>query len=159
MGPYADTISRQNLVRAPLIVAAVSCLAASAGVLALTSDAPIAWIVVITLVFGITLGTTISANQTTLYTQAGADQIGTAAGLFRTFGFLGSIASSALITLVFHTHVTDHHLHVIALIMVIVSVLGLVIMLTDRTIMAQARVEDRPPAGSPPLPAMDTRGR
>ncbi|MCW2913628.1 MAG: hypothetical protein JWN52_1696 [Actinomycetia bacterium] len=155
----ARPIAQRNLVRAPLIVAAVSCLAASAGVLALTSDTPIAWIVVITLVFGITLGTTISANQTTLYTQAGADQIGTASGLFRTFGFLGSIASSALIAIVFHTRVTDHHLHLIALIMVIVSILGLVMVVTDRTIMAQARVWDRPPTGPPPRPAMDTRGR
>ncbi|MGY5128202.1 hypothetical protein [Streptomyces nigrescens] len=94
---------------------------------------------VITLVFGITLGTTISANQTTLYTQAGAGEIGTAAGLFRTFGFLGSIASSALISVVFHTQVDDHRLHLIALIMVIVSVLGLVLVVTDRTVMSRAR--------------------
>jgi len=152
----ARPLSRRNLIRTPLIVAAASCLAASAGVLALFTGTPIALIVLITLVFGITLGTTISANQTALYTQAGPDQIGTAAGLFRTFGFLGSIASSALISLVFHTHVTDHHLHVIALIMVIVSVLGLVIVLTDRTIMAQARAEDRSLAGPASRPAPAT---
>ncbi|MGX1853046.1 MFS transporter [Streptomyces sp. NPDC055299] len=144
----ARPISKRNLVRMPLIVAAVSCLAASAGVLALTASTPIAWIVAITLVFGITLGTTISANQTTLYTQVGADQMGTAAGLFRTFGSLGSIASSALISIAFHTHVNDHRLHVIALIMVTVSVLGLAIVITDRKVMAQARVRrDDPPAG------------
>ncbi|MFE4803879.1 hypothetical protein [Streptomyces nigrescens] len=94
---------------------------------------------VITLVFGITLGTTISANQTALYTQAGSGEIGTAAGLFRTFGFLGSIASSALISVVFHTQVSDHRLHLIALIMVIVSVLGLILVITDRTVMTRAR--------------------
>ncbi|MFI0715602.1 MFS transporter [Streptomyces inhibens] len=148
----ARPISQRNLVRMPLVVAAVSCLVASAGVLALTGSTSIAWIVVITLVFGVTLGTTISANQTTLYTQVGADQIGTAAGLFRTFGFLGSIASSALISVVFHTHVDDHHLHVIALIMVVVSVLGLAIVLTDRKVMAQPRVRrDDPPAGDQQL--------
>ena len=62
-------ISQRNLVRMPLVVAAVTCLAASAGVCALTTGTPIAWIVVITLLFGVTLGTTISANQTALYTQ------------------------------------------------------------------------------------------
>ncbi|MGW8971039.1 hypothetical protein [Streptomyces platensis] len=93
----------------------------------------------ITLLFGITLGTTISANQTTLYTQVGAGEIGTAAGLFRTFGFLGSIASSALISVVFHRAVNDHRLHLIALIMVTVSVLGLLVVVTDRTVMARAR--------------------
>lgn len=135
----ARPISRRNLVRTPLVVAAVSCLTASAGVLALTTSTPIGWIVVITLLFGITLGTTISANQTALYTQVAADHLGTAAGLFRTFGFLGSIASSALLSLVFHTHVDDHHLHLIALIMVVVSVLGLVIVVTDRAVMGQSR--------------------
>ncbi|WP_374210959.1 MFS transporter [Streptomyces sp. MCA2] len=149
-------ISQRNLVRMPLVVAAVSCLAASAGVCALNTSTPIAWIVVITLLFGVTLGTTISANQTALYTQVTADQIGTAAGLFRTFGFLGSIASSALISVVFHTQVNDHRLHVIALIMVLVSVLGLIIVVTDRKIMTRVPVRpddpapvrrDDPPAG------------
>lgn len=135
----ARPISQRNLVRMPLIVAAVSCLAASAGVLALTASTPTVWIVAITLVFGITLGTTISANQTALYTQAGTGEIGTAAGLFRTFGFLGSIASSALISVVFHAQVSDHRLHLIALIMVIVSVLGLILVITDRTVMTRAR--------------------
>ncbi|WP_240812576.1 MULTISPECIES: MFS transporter [unclassified Streptomyces] len=144
----ARPISQRNLVRTPLIIAAVSCLAASAGVLALTRSTPIVWIVVITLVYGIMLGTTLSANQTALYTQVTADQIGAAAGLFRTFGFLGSIASSALISVVFHTHVDDQRLHVIAVIMVIVSVLGLIIVVTDRTVMAKARVRrEDPPVG------------
>ncbi|BCK73455.1 MFS transporter [Streptomyces libani subsp. rufus] len=136
----ARPISQRNLVRMPLIVAAVSCLAASAGVLALTASTPTVWIVAITLVFGITLGTTISAHQTILYTQVGAGEIGTAAGLFRTFGFLGSIASSALISVVFHSEVNDHRLHLIALTMVAVSVLGLLVVVTDRTVMARARV-------------------
>lgn len=154
----ARPISQRNLVRTPLIVAAVSCLAASAGVLALTATTPIAWIVVITLGFGITLGTTISANQTALYTQVEAGQIGTASGLFRTFGFLGSIASSALISLVFHTHVNDHRLHVIALIMVLVSVLGLVIVVMDHKVMAQARVPRDDPVGRAPTTARQRRG-
>ncbi|MER6842184.1 MFS transporter [Streptomyces platensis] len=136
----ARPISQRNLVRVPLVVAAVSCLTASAGVLALTASTPTVWIVALTLVFGITLGTTISANQTTLYAQVGAGEIGTAAGLFRTFGFLGSIASSALISVVFHSAVDDHRLHLIALSMVGVSVLGLLVVVTDRTVMTRARV-------------------
>lgn len=142
-------LSRRNLVRMPLVVAAVSCLAASAGVLALTTSTPIVWFLVVTLVFGITLGTGISANQTTLYTQVTAGQIGTASGLFRTFGYIGSIASSALISIVFHTSVTDHGLHVIALIMVVVSALGLVIVVADRKLMSQARAGRGPSASNP----------
>ena len=80
---------------------------------------------------------TISANQTTLYTQVMANQLGTPARLLRTFGYLGSIASSAIISIAFHISVTDHGLHVIAMIMVIVIALGLVIVLADRKIMSQ----------------------
>lgn len=150
----ARPVSRRNLVRAPLIVAAVSCLAASAGVLALTTATPLAWVVVITLAFGVTLGTTISANQTALYVQAGAAQIGTASGLFRTFGFLGSIASSALLSIAYRTRVDDHSLHVTALAMVIASALGLILVLTDRSVMTRARARRAGQrSAAPPAPA------
>jgi cyanate permease len=110
----------------------------------ITTATPVAWVVVITLVFGVTLGTTISANQTALYIQAGASRIGTASGLFRTFGFLGSIASSALLSIAYRTRVDDRSLHVTALTMVIASVLGLILVLTDRSVMTQARAAKRP---------------
>jgi len=143
----AQPISQRNLIRLPLIAAAVACLAASAGVLVLTTSTPIIWIVVITLGFGVTLGAMVSANQTTLYHQVAADQIGTASGLFKTFGSIGSIASSALIAIAFHASVSDTHLHAIALIMVAVSVLGLVIVIADRKIMNQHRLQrDRAPS-------------
>ena len=75
----------------------------------LTTSTPIIWIVVITLGFGVTLGAIVSANQTTLFHQVAPDQIGTASGLFKTFGSIGSIASSALIAIAFHTSVSDTH--------------------------------------------------
>jgi MFS family permease len=149
----ARPISQRNLIRMPLLAAAISCLAASAGVLLLTTSTALVWIVVITLVFGITLGTGASANQTALFTQVTADQIGTASGLFRTFGYIGSIASSALIAIVFRTRVTDHGLHVIALIMVAVSAVALVVTVADRQIMTQARARREPASDPDPAPA------
>ncbi|MBB4918259.1 MFS transporter [Streptosporangium saharense] len=131
-------ISRRNLIRVPLVVSALSCLAGSVGVLLLTESTPIIWVVGITLAFGITLGTTVSANQTTLYAQAPPSQLGTASGLLRTSGFLGSIASTALISLASHTTVNDGRLHVLALIMVVTAVLGVVLVVTDRGIPARA---------------------
>lgn len=135
----ARPISQRNLIRTPLLAAAASCLLASAGILLLTSSTALVWIVMITLVFGITLGTGASANQTALFTQASTDQIGTASGLFRTFGYIGSIASSALIAIVFRTRVSDHGLHVLALTMLAVSAAALVLTVADRQIMTQAR--------------------
>jgi MFS family permease len=124
-------ISRRNLVRFPLITAAVASIVGAIGVLLLSTGTATIWIVVITLIFGVTLGTFASSNQTALYTQAHAQQIGTAAGLLRT-----SIASSAIISIVFHSSVTDHGLHTIAVIMIAVSVVGLVLALADRSLRA-----------------------
>jgi cyanate permease len=129
-------ISRRNLVRFPLITAAVASIVGAIGVLLLSTGTATIWIVVITLIFGVTLGTFASSNQTALYTQAHAQQIGTAAGLLRTFGYVGSIASSAIISIVFHSSVTDHGLHTIAVIMIAVSVVGLVLALADRSLRA-----------------------
>ncbi len=136
----ARPVSRRNLIRSPLLIAAGSCLAASAGVLLLTGDTPIGWIVAITLGFGITLGAMVSANQTALYRQAPADQIGTASGLFKTFGSIGSIASSAVIAIGFHTGVTDAHLHDIAITMIVASIIGVLLVICDRTIITRPRI-------------------
>jgi predicted MFS family arabinose efflux permease len=140
-GVIARPVSQKNLLRVPLVAAAVSCLAGSAGVLLITGSTPIGWVIVVTLVFGVTLGTGASANQTALYAQVPAEQIGTASGLFRTFGYIGSIASSAIIAITFHSGVSDHALHTIAIIMVAVSVVALLFTVTDRHLMHQSRVE------------------
>ena len=50
-------------------------------------------------------------------TPTSAAQLGTASGLFRTFGYVGSIASSAMIGVVFHNGVSDGKLHLIGAIM------------------------------------------
>jgi MFS family permease len=125
-------LSRRNLVRGPVVVAAVSCLLASVGVLLLTHSTAVVAVVAVTLVFGVTLGTTAIGNQTALYTQVAAAQLGTAAGLLRTAAYLGSIGSSAIIGIVFHETVTDHGLHVVAVVMIAVSALAMVITVFDR---------------------------
>lgn len=138
-GLVARPVSQRNLLRTPLVAAAVACLAGSAGVLALTTHTPIAWIVVVSLLFGVATGAGASANQTALYTQVAAGQIGTASGLLRTFGYLGSIASSAIIAITFRTHVSDHGLHVTGTIMVAVSALALILVVADRHLMSLPR--------------------
>lgn len=125
----------------PLLAAAISCLIASVGVLILTTHTPVLWVSLITLVFGITLGTTLSANQTTLYTQVSSGQIGTASGLFRTFGYVGSIGAGALIAVLFHASVSDAGLHRIGRTMTLVSALGVLLVVADRTLMRQARAD------------------
>ncbi|MFF3559281.1 MFS transporter [Streptomyces sp. NPDC002574] len=127
-------VSRRNLVRAPVVAAAVTCLIASAGVLLLSSTAWIGWIVAIPAVFGIAMGTAGAGNQTALYAQAPAERLGTASGLLRTFGYAGSIAASAVTGTVFRTEVTDRGLHLIAWIMIGASLALMAVTLTDRAL-------------------------
>ena len=138
MGILAAIVSRpiaaRNLVRGPLVVGATSFVLAAAAVTLFTSQTPVVAIVGVTLLFAITLGATTVSNQTALYTQAPADQVGTAAGLFRTFSYLGSIASSTITGIVFRHDVTDSGLHLVALVLVGVSVAVLALTVLDRTL-------------------------
>ena len=131
-GLVISPVSRRNLVRGPVIAAAVACLIGSAGVLTLSGSASIGLIIVITLIFGLVTGFASAGNQTALYSQAPADQLGTASGLLRTFGYVGSIASSAITGIVFHASVTDSGLHLIAWIMIGVSLALALVSVLDR---------------------------
>ena len=116
-------------------------LAASAGILFVTSHSPAVLIVAVMLVFGLTIGTTTVGNQTAVYLQSPADQIGTASGLFRTFGYIGSIASATVTGVVFKARVTDHGLHTLAIVLVTAGAVVLAMTLLDRRL--------RPPAERP----------
>ncbi|MFC7642390.1 MFS transporter [Streptosporangium lutulentum] len=130
----SQAVARRDLTRGALIAAAVSSLASSIGMLFLDATAPVIAIVCVTMLFGVALGTTSIGNQTALYTQAPAERIGTASGLFRTFGYIGSIASSTITGIAFKNDVTDGGLHTIALILIAVSALILVMTLADRAL-------------------------
>jgi len=127
-------ISRRNLVRVPIIAAAIGCLIGSAGVLILSRSAWIGWVVVIMVIFGLVMGFAAAGNQTALYSQAPSEQLGTASGLLRTFGYIGSIGSSAITGIVFHTSVSDSGVHLIAWIMIGVSLALVLISVLDRTL-------------------------
>ncbi|MBZ4581093.1 multidrug efflux MFS transporter [Mycobacterium avium subsp. hominissuis] len=127
----AQPVAARNALRAPLIAAGVACLIGSIGTLLLSSDSPIVWVLVVTLIFGIALGTTTSANQTALYTQVPSEQIATASGLLRSCGYIGSIAAAAVISVAFHSAVTDQGLHTMAWILVGVSVIGVAALALD----------------------------
>jgi MFS family permease len=127
-------ISRRNVVRGPVIAAAVTALAGSAGVLLLDSHVWIGVVAILTFVFGASTGFAVTGYQTALYTHAPQQRLGTASGLLRTFGYVGSIASSAITGIVFHHQVSDHGVHLIAWIMIGIS-LGLTLLtLADQTL-------------------------
>jgi MFS family permease len=79
-GVVVFPVSRRNLIRGPVIAAALVCLLGSAGVLLLSASVWIGWVVLVTMIFGVGLGFASAGSQTALYSQAPAEQLGTASG-------------------------------------------------------------------------------
>jgi MFS family permease len=133
-------VSTRNLIRGPLIAAGVSMLLASVALVFLTTVSPEIAIIGVTLIFAVTIGTTTVGNQTALYTQAPHEQIGTASGLYRTFSYVGSIASSVITAIVFRTRVNDQGLHTIGYILAGVAVVVVAMTVLDRHLPTRAGV-------------------
>ncbi len=128
----ARPISRRNLIRGPLIMSAVCLLLGGLVTLFLTGQTPIIAIIGVTVLFGLTTGGTSVSNQTALYAQAPAESVGTASGLLRTFGYIGSVASATITGIAFRTHVTDSGLHGMAYVLLGVGVVVLLLTVLDR---------------------------
>ncbi|MFD4974239.1 MFS transporter [Streptomyces sp. NPDC058424] len=171
MGAVSALLSRplasRNLVRGPLIASAVTMLIGSAGIMLLTSRSPAIAIMLVSLVFGVTSAASTIGNQTALYLTAPPDQIGTAAGLFRTFGYLGSIASAGICSIVFRDGASDHGLHILGIALVAAG-LAVLLLTVPRRLMSRdtSRRTDTPqppalattPAAENPTPdTPDTR--
>jgi predicted MFS family arabinose efflux permease len=119
----------------PLLVAGAAALTAgSAGLLLLTGRSPLWLLLAVSVVFGAQNGLTVVANQTAMYAQAPADSTGTAAGMLRTFMYLGAIASASLISLSFGHAATDAGLHRLASILTLAAAVLLAATLADRNL-------------------------
>ncbi|MGW6954108.1 MFS transporter [Streptomyces chartreusis] len=130
-------LARRNLVRGPLIVSALAMLLGSAGIRLLTSHSPAIAIVLVSLIFGVTSAASTVGNQTAVYLEAPPDQIGTVSGLFRTFGYFGTIASSVIGSLVFHDGASDQGLHSLSFVLVAAGVAVLLLTFFDRRLMSR----------------------
>jgi MFS family permease len=105
---------RTTGVWARLILTALALTAGSALLLWVDGGTWIGALIAVGAVFGLAQGLTSVTNQTTLYREAPAEQMGTASGLFRTAQYLGAIAASTLIALCFGPHASSPGLHRLA---------------------------------------------
>ncbi len=128
----ARVVSRGNAIRTPLIASALLSLAGGVATLFLTSGSPVAGIVAVTALFGLTSGLSNVSNQTALYAQAPAERVGTASGLLRTFGYVGSIAAATITGVAFRSRVDDTGLRHISLILIVIATIVLLMTIFDR---------------------------
>lgn len=128
----ARVVSRRQAIHQPLIAAALFMLAGAVATLFLTSHSPIGAIIAVTALFGLTSGSSNVTNQTALYKEAPAETVGTAAGLLRTFGYVGSIAASTITGVAFHAHVDDTGLRHVSLVLIGIGIVVLLMTVLDR---------------------------
>jgi MFS-type transporter involved in bile tolerance (Atg22 family) len=102
------------------------------GLLFLTTHSPLAAVICVSAVFGLVAGFGNVSNQTALYVEAPAQKVGTASGLLRTFGYIGSIAAATITGIAFRVQVGDPGLHAVAAILIGVGTVVLIMTLLDR---------------------------
>lgn len=132
----ARVASRHVRLRLSLTVSALLMLVGAVATLFLTSHAPLIAIIGTTGLFGLMSGSSTVTNQTALYRESPPERLGTASGLLRTFGYLGSIASATITGLVFRTRVDDAGLHRVSLIMIGIGLVVLLMTTLDRRLAA-----------------------
>jgi MFS family permease len=138
----ARVVSRRTDIRKPLLAAAVFLLLGSVAALFLTSRSPVAAIVAVTALFGLMSGTHNVTNQAALYRDAPAEKLGTASGLLRTSGYIGSIASATITGIVFRGGVDDAGLRHVSLILTGIGAVVLLMTVLDRHLASADREPD-----------------
>ncbi|MFF8905707.1 MFS transporter [Streptomyces olivaceoviridis] len=125
---------RREAVRAKLICGSVLQLAGCAVLLLIGDRSPFWLLLGVGVLLGVPQGLIGLATQTALYRQAEPERIASAAGLLRTFMYLGALGASAA-TAAFYPHRADTTgLHGLALFMLVGSALLLATTLPDRSL-------------------------
>lgn len=134
----ARFVSNRGWVRGPLVLTGI-CLALTGLVMFyVTHTSAVIVLIGMSLLFGLANGFSGYANQAALYTQSTADEIAVASGLYRTFVYFGAIFSASLIGIAFGSATTDHGLHVVAAVMLVIGAINLLMAVLDRAIPARA---------------------
>jgi MFS family permease len=144
-------VSRTETIRKPLYMAAVAGTVTAVGMLFLDHNSPAWQLTGAAIGFGVVLGFMSSGNQAALYEQTPSDNLGAAAGLYRTFIYMGAVASNAMTSVTYAHGVTDNSLRDLSLILVVCGVTVFLIVAFDRRL--PARLSRRTPPGEEEAPA------
>ncbi|MEU2202673.1 MFS transporter [Isoptericola sp. NPDC019482] len=146
----ASATGRRAPVRAALLVGAASLLAGGAVLAVVQPDSP-TWVLVVAGVgIGGMQGLSGLANQKALAQQADSASVGAAAGLLRTFMYIGALVSTAAIAALYAGGPTTAGLHDLALAMVGCAAAVLVLTLVDRSLRRRPASPTTPTHGEIP---------
>jgi sugar phosphate permease len=134
----ATIAGRRREIRGTLLIGGVVLVAACAALTIVGSDTAVWLLVVVGIVTGVPQGLNGLANQNALYRQADPESMGTAAGLLRTFMYLGAMLSSAAVAVTFPDGALTGGLHHLATFMLACAVLLVAVTLVDRSLRKEA---------------------
>jgi MFS family permease len=126
--------TRTKSIRTPFLISIGSGLIGCVCLFLVNSETPVWLIAIAVIFFGAPQGMFSTATQAAVYMQAPAEEIGTAAGFQRTAQYVGAIAATSLLGLMYRQHATDGGLHNLALVMSVITALLLIATIFDRTI-------------------------
>lgn len=125
---------RTKGLRGPFLFSIGAALVGCVGLLFL-GQTTLVWLIAgVVLVFGVPQGMFSTTTQAAIYLQAPAAEIGAAAGLQRTAGYLGAVVAASLLGLVYGQRATDQGLHLLGLTLGGVCLVLFVLTVFDRTI-------------------------
>ncbi|SFS97378.1 MFS transporter [Saccharopolyspora flava] len=130
-----STASSSRLsIRAKLLVGAATQVLACGVLLTLEPSSPIAVLVLLSVVLGVPQGLNSLALQNSVYHQSDSERVGSAAGLLRTFGYLGAIVASAAQGAFYGRSADTPGLHELAVFLLVTAALFLVLVVADRSL-------------------------
>ena len=133
-GIVSLVIARNVRVWWPLLLAGVFPVLGAVMLVGLHSGSPLIYLLVIAGFFGLSQGLASVSNQQVIYRQAPSTELGTAAGLSRTFVYLGAILSSGVLGATFGDSPSDADMHILGWIILACSAAVVLLVLSDRTL-------------------------
>jgi MFS family permease len=132
---YASYISgRTKGIRAP-IVASFAIMLVACAAFAAVSWSTSAWLIAaIGVIFGFAQGLYSTTTQAAIYIQAPPNEIGSAAGLQRTFLYLGAIVAASILGFLYGHHATNAGFFHVTVLMGILAAILLIFTICDRTL-------------------------
>jgi MFS family permease len=113
-----------------------------------SAQSPLWMLVAAAVVMGVSQGLANVTNQQALIAVAPAAQMGSAAGIMRTFFYFGAILSGAATALFFGAAADTDGLHRVAIVSIVASGLLLVLTLVDRSLRPRSAAPSAPSAPS-----------
>lgn len=133
--------SRSRRLRRLLIAGAVALAAVSVSLTMMHGGTPLWLLLAVSLVFGVQNGLNIVTNQAAMYAQAPHGAVGAAAGMLRTFMYLGAIASASVISVSYGRAATDAGLHRLGLILTVAAIALVLVTVSDRSRLVTGEAE------------------